>query len=124
VRITRDTSDCAHLRAVVVNAGNANAFTGEAGLEDARRMRAAHGAALRLPAEQVAVASTGVIGAPLEMDKVEPGIAEAAASLKPGGGEHFSQAIRRPTPRRSGAPSSSSSRAGRCDSGRPPRAAA
>ena len=40
------------------------------------------------------MASTGVIGEPLDMGKVEPGIAAAAAAVKPGGGEHFSQAIR------------------------------
>ncbi len=94
VRLTRESADCTHLRAAVVNAGNANAFTGKDGLADAARMRLLTAQALRLPVEQVAVASTGVIGKPLEMGKIEPGIGEAAASLKPGGGEHFSQAIR------------------------------
>ncbi len=94
VRLTRESADCAHLRAAVVNAGNANAFTGKDGLADAARMRLLTAQALRLPVEHVAVASTGVIGVPLEMDKVEGGIAEAATALKPGGGEHFSQAIR------------------------------
>ncbi|MEE4274948.1 MAG: bifunctional glutamate N-acetyltransferase/amino-acid acetyltransferase ArgJ [Thermoleophilia bacterium] len=94
VRLTRESADCAHLRAAVVNAGNANAFTGKDGLADAARMRLLTAQALRLPVEQVAVASTGVIGVPLEMDKVERGIAEAATALRPGGGEHFSQAIR------------------------------
>ena len=94
VRLTRESADCTHLRAAVVNAGNANAFTGKDGLADAARMRLLTAQALRLPVEQIAVASTGVIGVPLEMAKVERGIAEAAAALKPGGGEHFSQAIR------------------------------
>ncbi len=94
VRLTRETGDCEHLRAVVVNAGNANAFTGKAGLGDAARMRLLTAQGLRLPVEQVAVASTGVIGTPLEMDKIERGISEATAARKPGGGEHFSQAIR------------------------------
>ena len=39
VRLTRETSDRAHLRAVIVNAGNANACTGKQGLADAARMR-------------------------------------------------------------------------------------
>ncbi len=63
VRLTRASADCAHLRAAVVNAGNANAFTGKDGLADAARMRLLTAQAVRLPVEQVAVASTGVIGA-------------------------------------------------------------
>ncbi len=94
VRLTRETAACDRLQAVVVNAGNANACTGKDGLADAARMRLLTAQHLRLPVETVAVASTGVIGAPLEMGKIEPGIAAAAATLKPGGGEHFSQAIR------------------------------
>jgi glutamate N-acetyltransferase/amino-acid N-acetyltransferase len=49
---------------------------------------------LRLPVELVAVASTGIIGQPLPMERIEPGIAEAARHVRPGGGEHFAQAIR------------------------------
>ena len=98
VRLTRETSDCGHLRAIVVNAGNANACTGKQGLADAARMRLLTANHLRLPVEQVAVCSTGLIGVHLPMDKIEPGIAAAAAAL-PGGGdakaaEHFSAAIR------------------------------
>ena len=98
VRLTRETSDCTRLRAVVVNAGNANACTGKQGLADAARMRLLTANHLRLPVEQVAVCSTGLIGVDLPMDKIEPGIAAAAAAL-PGGGdddgvEHFSAAIR------------------------------
>jgi glutamate N-acetyltransferase/amino-acid N-acetyltransferase len=94
VRLTRETSACDRLQGVVVNAGNANACTGKQGLADAARMRLLAAQHLRLPVELVAVASTGVIGVPLDMGKVEPGIAAAAAAMKPGGGEHFSQAIR------------------------------
>jgi glutamate N-acetyltransferase / amino-acid N-acetyltransferase len=94
VRVTRETSACDGLRAVVVNAGNANACTGEQGLADAARMRSLAARHLRLPGELVAVASTGVIGVPLDMARVEAGIAAAAAAIRPGGGEHFSQAIR------------------------------
>ena len=98
MRLTRETSDCAHLRAVVVNAGNANACTGKQGLADAARMRLLTANHLRLPVEQVAVCSTGLIGVHLPMDKIEPGIAAAAGAL-PGGGdakaaEHFAAAIR------------------------------
>ena len=80
VRLTRETSDCGHLRAVVVNAGNANACTGKQGLADAARMRLLTANHLRLPVEQVAVCSTGLIGVHLPMDKIEPGISAAAAA--------------------------------------------
>jgi len=98
VRLTRETSDCAHLQAVVVNSGNANACTGKQGLADAARMRLLTANHLRLPVEQVAVCSTGLIGVHLPMDKIEPGIAAAAAALTGGAGEEasdqFATAIR------------------------------
>ena len=98
VRLTRETSDCGHLRAVVVNAGNANACTGKQGLGDAARMRLLTANHLRLLVEQVAVCSTGLIGVHLPMDKIEPGISAAAAAM-PGArdakaAEHFAAAIR------------------------------
>jgi glutamate N-acetyltransferase / amino-acid N-acetyltransferase len=68
-------------RAIVVNSGNANACTGAQGLADARRMAAAAGEALDLPAEQVLVASTGIIGHAMPMEKLEAGIQNAAAAL-------------------------------------------
>jgi glutamate N-acetyltransferase / amino-acid N-acetyltransferase len=69
-------------RAVVVNAGNANACTGAQGLADARRMAALAGEAVGVPAEQVLVASTGIIGHRLPMEKIEAGIRGASASLE------------------------------------------
>lgn len=80
-------------QAVVVNSGNANACTGRRGLEDARRMTEAVGRCLGIPAELVVVASTGVIGVPLPMEKVEQGIKKAAAELSPQGGSQMAEAI-------------------------------
>ena len=80
-------------RAVVVNSGCANACTGEQGLLDARQMTAEVAAALGCPVEQVLVASTGVIGVGLKMDKVVPGIRAAAAGLDRGHGSVMAQAI-------------------------------
>jgi glutamate N-acetyltransferase / amino-acid N-acetyltransferase len=99
VRLTREESDRASLRAAVVNAGNANACTGERGDRDAARMRALAAARLHLPVEQVAVASTGLIGVPLPLEKIEPGIDVAAVALAaegaaPAGGAEFAAAIR------------------------------
>jgi len=94
ILVTRDSCDCAALQAVVVNSGNANACTGAQGHADALRMRELVAGLLSLPEEQVAVSSTGVIGAPLPMDVIEPGMERAAAKLDHGGGERFAAAIR------------------------------
>jgi glutamate N-acetyltransferase / amino-acid N-acetyltransferase len=93
VRICRDRIDRAAVRAAVVNAGNANAETGEQGLADAWAMCAEAGARLGLAAERVAVAETGVIGVPLPIDAVLEGIGEAAEGLSESGGMAFSEAI-------------------------------
>ncbi|MCA3747856.1 MAG: bifunctional glutamate N-acetyltransferase/amino-acid acetyltransferase ArgJ, partial [Rubrobacter sp.] len=63
------------------NSGNANAGTGRGGLEDARAMQRAAARELGLSPEEVAVASTGVIGERLPMGRVEDGIRRAAAGL-------------------------------------------
>jgi glutamate N-acetyltransferase/amino-acid N-acetyltransferase len=68
-------------QAVVINAGVANAATGEAGVADARETAAVTGAALDLEPEQVVVLSTGVIGVPLPMERVLAGVQDAASSL-------------------------------------------
>lgn len=73
----------AAMRAVVINAGNANACTGEQGLADAAAMAALAETALGLPAGCALVMSTGVIGLPLPMDKVEAGLHTAVAGLRP-----------------------------------------
>src|SRR6185436_12432575 len=62
------------VRAIIVNSGCANACTGVAGMNDARQMTAETAARLGCQPEQVLVASTGVIGVNLKMDKVAPGI--------------------------------------------------
>lgn len=80
VMVSREHVPAADARGFVVCAGNANACTGDAGLDDARRM-----AALAAPdgvrPEQMLVASTGVIGRPLPMANVEAGIAAATGRL-------------------------------------------
>jgi len=82
------------IRAVVVNSGNANAATGNRGLEDAARMQGAGAMASGMREDQVAVASTGVIGVPLDTREVIKGIAAARPQLRADGGADFSEAIR------------------------------
>jgi glutamate N-acetyltransferase / amino-acid N-acetyltransferase len=80
-------------RAVVANSGNANACTGEQGMRDALAMAAAAAKALRIPEEEVFVASTGIIGHHLPMDKIAPGIQRAVDTLSHDGGVTASYAI-------------------------------
>jgi glutamate N-acetyltransferase/amino-acid N-acetyltransferase len=78
------------IRGVVVNSGNANACTGPSGLRDARRMAAL---GREVCGGQALIASTGVIGRPLAMDRVASGIAAAGAALAPDGFVRFAEAI-------------------------------
>jgi glutamate N-acetyltransferase/amino-acid N-acetyltransferase len=93
VRVCRDRCERGAIRAAVVNAGNANAETGEKGYADAVAMCAEAGGRLGLRPETVAVAETGVIGVPLPIEAVLAGIGEAAATLSADGGSAFADAI-------------------------------
>jgi glutamate N-acetyltransferase/amino-acid N-acetyltransferase len=93
VRVCRKRCDRAGIRAAVVNAGNANAETGEQGYADAIAMCDIAAEHLGLPAEAVAVAETGVIGVPLPIEAVLGGIGDAAGNLSSDGGAAFSDAI-------------------------------
>ncbi len=65
-------------RAIVVNSGNANACTGNRGLKDAEREGKILSSALNLPEDEILIASTGVIGIPLPMERLEPALPELA----------------------------------------------
>lgn len=93
VHVSKRVIQSGKARAIVANAGCANACTGERGLADAEEMGVLTGAALGCAAEEVVVASTGVIGVPLPMEKLRAGIKEAAALLSPEGSEAAGKAI-------------------------------
>jgi glutamate N-acetyltransferase / amino-acid N-acetyltransferase len=93
IRVCRDVIDRAGVRAAVINSGNANAETGEKGFADALAMSERAADALGLETAQVAVAETGVIGVPMPMSAVLPGIEQAAKQLSVEGGAVFSEAI-------------------------------
>jgi len=80
-------------RAVVINAGNANACTGAQGELDARSTAVAVGEALLCSADQVIVASTGVIGVPLPVERLLAAVPEAAKELDNRSGTHAAEAI-------------------------------
>jgi len=83
----------ARVRAVVTNAGNANACTGEPGLHAAHEMQALTARALGVAPEQVLELSTGVIGQPLDLAAVQRGVQDAATTLSPAGGADAARAI-------------------------------
>ncbi|HZO36757.1 MAG TPA: bifunctional glutamate N-acetyltransferase/amino-acid acetyltransferase ArgJ [Solirubrobacteraceae bacterium] len=93
VLVTRDDCQVDALRAVAANSGNANAATGEAGLEAARRMQRDAAVLAGVDAERVAVASTGVIGVELDAGVVAAGLDAAARELRRDGDADFAAAI-------------------------------
>jgi glutamate N-acetyltransferase/amino-acid N-acetyltransferase len=80
-------------RAIVVNSGCANSCTGDTGMRDARAMAEETARLVGCPVEQVLVASTGVIGVALPMDKVRSGIPAAFGALGADQGPAAARAI-------------------------------
>jgi glutamate N-acetyltransferase/amino-acid N-acetyltransferase len=93
VVVSKRHLEVAEPQAVVVNAGVANAATGDTGIADAERTADEVAAELGLDPEQVVVLSTGVIGVPLPLGRVLAGIRDASASLSPDGGPDAAAAI-------------------------------
>ena len=95
VLVSRQHLDHTHglARAIVVNSGCANACTGTEGLANAERMAFETAGSLGCSPDAVLVASTGVIGVGLKMDKVVPGIRAATGSLARGKGAETARAI-------------------------------
>ena len=81
------------VKAVVVNAGCANAVTGKAGMDAAKRSRARAAELLHCAASEVFVASTGVIGVVLPDKKLRDALPDAITRLSAGGIDAFSHAI-------------------------------
>lgn len=80
-------------QAVIVNSGNANACTGEQGAQAALRMAQSAASCLSLPANEVLVCSTGVIGQQLPVEKIEAKISDLVAGLSKEGHEVAREAI-------------------------------
>lgn len=81
VKVSRARLPRPDARAIVICSGNANAATGDQGMRDAERMTELAANRLSCKAEQVLVASTGVIGRPLPMSILEAGIPKAVDAL-------------------------------------------
>ena len=82
-----------NIRAVVANAGCANACTGEVGERDVQRTADEAAKLIGCDPRQIGIASTGVIGVPLPMDKMLAGVRQAAAELSAEGSHNAAQAI-------------------------------
>jgi glutamate N-acetyltransferase / amino-acid N-acetyltransferase len=82
VIVSRSQLPSEDARAVVINSGNANACTGQPGIDNALAMTAAVATATQCSSNQVLVCSTGIIGVPLPMPNVLDGIAQITDTLK------------------------------------------
>jgi len=81
------------LRAIIANSGNANACTGVVGIRDAKLMCQSAAKALKLNASEIGVCSTGVIGLPMPMSRIETRIPELVEKLGPKNGSDVAAAI-------------------------------
>jgi glutamate N-acetyltransferase/amino-acid N-acetyltransferase len=93
VRVSMVNVRSADVRAIVANAGNANACTGVKGIENAKRMAAATATALGLKDRQILVCSTGRIGVQLPIDKIEATISDLPAACNQTGSHAAACAI-------------------------------
>ncbi|MFZ7104453.1 MAG: bifunctional glutamate N-acetyltransferase/amino-acid acetyltransferase ArgJ [Peptococcaceae bacterium] len=93
LKVTADNLADTTAQAMVINSGIANACMGRQGMETAKKMAEIAGEALQIKSQDVVVASTGLIGAPLPMDRLEAGIKEAAGALSKEGYGCASEAI-------------------------------
>jgi glutamate N-acetyltransferase/amino-acid N-acetyltransferase len=93
VRVSMVNVRSADVRAIVANAGNANACTGVKGIENAKRMAAATATALGLKDRQVLVCSTGRIGVQLPIEKMESTIAKLPETCDACGSHAAARAI-------------------------------
>jgi glutamate N-acetyltransferase/amino-acid N-acetyltransferase len=80
-------------QAIIANSGNSNACTGKQGIKDAEEMAVLTAKALNIKPNLVCVASTGVIGEPLPMEKIRKWISDSALSLRRDGGRDAAEAI-------------------------------
>ena len=80
-------------QAIIINSGNANTCNGDDGLNKAKKMTVLQAKALNLKANDVLVASTGVIGVPLNIDAIKDGIPLLTKKLSKNGNEDAASAI-------------------------------
>lgn len=93
VRVSQSHLRRGNVRAIIANSGNANACTGAGGVAVARKECSIVARRLGLKASEVAVCSTGVIGLPMPMMRIEPRLPELCAGLSAAKGHDVASAI-------------------------------
>lgn len=93
IYITKEHLTNKKAQAIIINSGNANTCNGEDGLHKAKKMTSLQAKELNLKTDDVLVASTGVIGVPLNIDAIKNGIPLLTEKLSKDGFEDASSAI-------------------------------
>ena len=93
IYICKDHLSNKKAQAIIINSGNANTCTGDDGLSKAKKMTVLQAKALNLKADDVLVASTGVIGVPLNIDAIKDGIPLLTEKLSKSGNQDAASAI-------------------------------
>lgn len=94
LKVTKESiAEAGKIQAIIVNSGNANACTGKQGEQDAYQMRRETASRFNLPDHYVAVASTGIIGLEMPMDKIIPGIQSLEPEATASSAGAFNQSI-------------------------------
>jgi glutamate N-acetyltransferase/amino-acid N-acetyltransferase len=93
VKVSRERLAGGVAQAIVASSGCSNVATGEQGLKDAREMTEMVAQHLRIPEARVLVASTGVIGRYLPMDRIRPALPKLVKALSPQGSRHAAEGI-------------------------------
>jgi glutamate N-acetyltransferase / amino-acid N-acetyltransferase len=93
VRVSRERLKSGVAQAIVASSGCSNVATGEQGMRDAREMTEIVAKHLRIPDERVLVASTGVIGRYLPMEKIRPALPKLVKGLSPEGSRAAAEGI-------------------------------
>jgi glutamate N-acetyltransferase/amino-acid N-acetyltransferase len=93
IYITKEHLSNKKAQAIIINSGNANTCNGDDGLNKAKKMTSLQAKALNLKTDEVLVASTGVIGVPLNIDAVKSGIPLLTEKLSKDGSNDASLAI-------------------------------
>src|SRR5690606_2031535 len=93
VRLDKERIKSGACQAVIVNSGNANCCTGDQGMQNARIMAGLAASSLNISENLVLIASTGVIGKPLPIERIEAVIPDLVKTLKPEGISDLARAI-------------------------------
>lgn len=93
VKVSRERLRAGVAQAIIASSGCSNVCTGEQGFRDAREMTEIVAQHLRIPDSRVLVASTGIIGRYLPMDRIRPALPKLVKALSPQGSRHAAEGI-------------------------------